>query len=392
MENNNIKKSLIAGLSIMALSVAVSTVSVAQQPKNVELSIDNENLKIETSAKSVAQVLEDIGYNFIEGSKINYDMDHKIENDMVIDINTKKNISLTNGGHQVNVTTFADTVGDLLKEENIELDEDDIVSPSKDANLKNVEAVTVDYYKEERFTKKEKIKFKLESTPTMDLNYGQEKITTKGINGEQIVTFAKTFKNGKLLDTSRVGEEVTKKPVTQKVLVGQKVIDDQIIKNETITRNNSSMYEGQSKVIQAGQTGIIRSIYKQDGEKKTLVSKEKVRDPKTRIVEVGSKKRPVVANTSGSANLYSLRDLTYHGVINWGGYKYTYYSQSVLPGYGLRIPGRHVNASGFVADGDGYIVLANSRPKGTILPTPFGYMGKVYDRGTYGNHIDVYTR
>lgn len=90
--------------------------------------------------------------------------------------------------------------------------------------------------------------------------------------------------------------------------------------------------------------------------------------------------------------LYSLRDLRFHGVIRWSGYKFTYYSQSVLPGGGLRIPGRHVNESGYVADEDGYIVLANSAPRGTVIPTPFGYYGKVYDRGTSGNHFDVYTK
>ena len=98
------------------------------------------------------------------------------------------------------------------------------------------------------------------------------------------------------------------------------------------------------------------------------------------------------AKNNDAPMLYSLRDLRFHGVINWGGYKFTYYSQSVLPGGGLRIPGRHVNESGYVADADGYIVLANSAPIGTIIPTPFGYYGKVYDRGTYGNHFDVYTR
>ncbi|MDY6086059.1 MAG: hypothetical protein SPI19_04925 [Peptoniphilaceae bacterium] len=90
--------------------------------------------------------------------------------------------------------------------------------------------------------------------------------------------------------------------------------------------------------------------------------------------------------------IYDLGDLRFQGVIYWSGYKFTYYSQSVLPGGGLNIPGRHVNEAGFVADGDGYIVLANSAPKGTIIPTPFGYYGKVYDRGTYGNHFDVYTK
>lgn len=65
---------------------------------------------------------------------------------------------------------------------------------------------------------------------------------------------------------------------------------------------------------------------------------------------------------------------------------------NVLPGGGLQIPGRHVNSNGYVADGDGYIVLANDAPKGTIFPTPFGAPGKVYDRGTAGNHLDVYVR
>lgn len=97
------------------------------------------------------------------------------------------------------------------------------------------------------------------------------------------------------------------------------------------------------------------------------------------------------AGGASSPGQFSLGALRSAGVINWGGYKFTYYSQQVLPGGGLNIPGRHVNEGGFVADGDGYIVLANDAPKGTVIKTPFGAPGKVYDRGTAGNHFDVYT-
>ena len=90
--------------------------------------------------------------------------------------------------------------------------------------------------------------------------------------------------------------------------------------------------------------------------------------------------------------LYDLQTFMFSGVINWQGLKFTYYSQSVLPGGGLQIPGRHVNKDGYVSDGDGYIVLAGSAPKGTVYDTPFGYQGKIYDRGTFGNHLDVYIR
>ena len=90
--------------------------------------------------------------------------------------------------------------------------------------------------------------------------------------------------------------------------------------------------------------------------------------------------------------LYSLSEFMRAGRISWNGYTFTYYSQSVLPGGSLNIPGRHVNADGYVSDGAGYICLAGSAPLGTVYDTPFGYQGKVYDRGTSGDHLDVYIR
>ena len=98
------------------------------------------------------------------------------------------------------------------------------------------------------------------------------------------------------------------------------------------------------------------------------------------------------SSASNSGVKISLSQFMFDGVVYSGGYKFTYYSQSVLPGGGLSIPGRHVNADGFVSDGDGYIVLAGSAPLRTVYDTPFGYKGKIYDRGTYGNHLDVYVQ
>ncbi|MBN9612964.1 MAG: hypothetical protein J0H64_05810 [Actinobacteria bacterium] len=93
-----------------------------------------------------------------------------------------------------------------------------------------------------------------------------------------------------------------------------------------------------------------------------------------------------------SGALYTLQQFMFSGAVSWGGYKFTYYSQQVLPGAGLSIPGRHVNEAGYVSDSDGYIVVAGSAPIGTVYATPFGYKGKIYDRGTVGNHLDVYIR
>lgn len=99
---------------------------------------------------------------------------------------------------------------------------------------------------------------------------------------------------------------------------------------------------------------------------------------------------------SNTQAIYSLDQFIRDGRIKWGGYEWTYYSQQVLPGGGLNIPGRHVNAYGYVSDKDGYIVLAApsswGNVKGTVYNTPFGFKGKVYDVNAGGTSLDVYIR
>lgn len=80
------------------------------------------------------------------------------------------------------------------------------------------------------------------------------------------------------------------------------------------------------------------------------------------------------------------------GVESWNGYCWTYYSELVLPGEGLDIPGRYTDYNGYVCDENDYICLASdSLPRGTVVSTPFGKDGKVYDCGCGDDYVlDVY--
>lgn len=81
----------------------------------------------------------------------------------------------------------------------------------------------------------------------------------------------------------------------------------------------------------------------------------------------------------------------YQGEIYYGGHRYTWYSEKVLPGGGLNIPGRHVNEDGYVCDEYGYVVVAScDYSQGTILDTPLGLQAKVYDICPISGTIDVY--
>ena len=93
------------------------------------------------------------------------------------------------------------------------------------------------------------------------------------------------------------------------------------------------------------------------------------------------------SSSSASGNVPNLMSA---GVVNWGGYRFTWYSQKILPGGGLNIPGRHVNGAGFVCDGDGYIVAATAFGHGTTGNSPWGAW-RSYDTGVSGNTVDLYT-
>lgn len=115
------------------------------------------------------------------------------------------------------------------------------------------------------------------------------------------------------------------------------------------------------------------------------------------VVELETIEEPVeiIEEPTPSVTNYTYTEyLTKSGGVYWNpntGLKETWYSQRVLPGGGLNIPGRHVNEEGFVCDGDGYICLASSTyAKGTVVDTSRG-IGKVYDSGCAPGTIDIYT-
>ena len=93
----------------------------------------------------------------------------------------------------------------------------------------------------------------------------------------------------------------------------------------------------------------------------------------------------------GNGASYSPNEFQNAGVIDWGDWTWTYYSEQILPGEGLDIPGRWTDSDGYVCDGDGYVCLAStSVDRYSIVETPFGRTGKVYDSGCAYGVMDVY--
>lgn len=89
--------------------------------------------------------------------------------------------------------------------------------------------------------------------------------------------------------------------------------------------------------------------------------------------------------------LYEPDEFKYLGVLDFNGWRWTWYSSHVYNN-DLGIPGQHETSEGYIVDEDEYICLASvDLSKGTIVKTPLGYFGKVYDTGCPSGILDVYT-
>lgn len=131
------------------------------------------------------------------------------------------------------------------------------------------------------------------------------------------------------------------------------------------------------------EAAVKTDIKRRNAEKKETVL-EAAEDAKTEEAETEEAEEE---NTA----LYSAEDLKFQGVIWYENHKYTWYSEKVLPGPGLNIPGRHVDENGYVCDEDDFICIATrDYEKGTEIDIPFGKKGKVYDWCPTSGTIDVY--
>lgn len=178
--------------------------------------------------------------------------------------------------------------------------------------------------------------------------------------------------------------------ITEFVWMGN--LNNQLKETNKFLTNIQLEYEEDIRVLEQQVDEVNRKFYSQslyENESPTEEEIEPLIEEEEAIQEEVVEETPVQVTTDA---LYSASYLKQMGVITWNNYRWTWYSQKVLPGGGLSIPGRHVDENGYVCDENGRICLASGFvDKGTIVSTPFGKEGCVYDYCATANTYDVYT-
>lgn len=210
------------------------------------------------------------------------------------------------------------------------------------------------------------------------------------IVGATLIALIATTKTGKIQSTEHI-YDLSSSKVDIKELTTEEVKTESTTEQKIKIETGGFMIPTTTEEMTTEEEYTTEAIMEEYFEPETTEAATEDYSLPEPIIEDTEEESTEVSEDPAAA--YSFDELIWMGVIYWGDYRWTYYSESVLPGEGLNIPGRYTDETGFVCDGNGYICLASSDLSyGTIVSTPFGRMGCVYDSGCPSGTLDVYVR
>ena len=187
------------------------------------VSLDNGS-KVEIKAKkgTVREVLIANDIPFGADDRVEPGLDTKVNGGETINIYKAHEITIVDGDTTTVRKTTYKKVGDILKELNITLGENDRVTPNLNTEVATVDTIKIVRDGKATEVKKEEIKFETKEEKD-DSKYVDEKVTkVEGKNGEKEVTYNVVRENGKEISREVVSEKVLKEATAKVVVVGTK--------------------------------------------------------------------------------------------------------------------------------------------------------------------------
>ena len=187
------------------------------------VSLDNGS-KVELKAKkgTVREVLIANDIPFGADDRVEPGLDTKVNGGETINIYKSHEITIVDGGTTTVRKTTYKKVGDILKELNITLGENDRVTSDLNKEVATVDTIKIVRDGKATEVKKEEIKFETKEEKD-DSKYVDEKVTkVEGKNGEKEVTYNVVRENGKEISREVVSEKVLTEATAKVVVVGTK--------------------------------------------------------------------------------------------------------------------------------------------------------------------------
>ncbi|MBM7606581.1 uncharacterized protein YabE (DUF348 family) [Metabacillus crassostreae] len=212
---------------------------VFKAAKPIKVAIGDERRTIWSSADTVKELIEQENLNVTEHDKINPALDTAIKNDLSLTIDKAFKIALNVGENKQQVWTTSTTVADFLKQQNVELNELDKIEPALTEELDEKSQVIVTRIEKVTDVVEEPIAFNVVQKNDSSIEKGQQKVIESGKEGKQKKHYEVVLENGKEVSRDLIKTETLEESQDRVVALGTKAV--QQTNTATVSRGNDSV-------------------------------------------------------------------------------------------------------------------------------------------------------
>ena len=185
----------------------------------------NKRLKVTTAEQTPALIAKAAGIEVFEEDKTTLSNSDNMAVDganMVMKIDRASMVNFVLYGKESVIRTHAKTVGELLKEKNIDPKKDDTLSVDRSAKI--IPGMKIELWRngKQTITAEEDVKFEVEKVQDANRDSGYREVKQVGENGKKNVTYEIEMKNGVEVSRKEIASVITKEPKKQIEIVGTK--------------------------------------------------------------------------------------------------------------------------------------------------------------------------
>ncbi len=188
----------------------------------VRLTIDGQSQRVWTTARSVSEALMMFGVR-ADGAAVSASRSARISRSGIdLEVRLPHDLTFLADGKRSELTTNAATVREALAEAGIELRPRDRLNADPMSMPADEQVLAVTRVDGKRVVQEKAIPFKTTRKKSADLFKGTTRVAKQGKVGARVLTWERTYIDGKLASRVLLSDKVAVKPVTQVLLVGTK--------------------------------------------------------------------------------------------------------------------------------------------------------------------------
>lgn len=172
--------------------------------------------------QTIGQILTLAGIVIDEAHSVDRPLDEVISEPSVITVYRLKQVTVQADGMTISVYTDLATVGELLSDQMIVIDEDDRISCAVTDPLSNDMKIVINRVDVVEEIKAESVPYETEQRKNKSMYVGESKKTVTGVNGSKDVTYRMVYVDGILESSEIINEVVTVEPINEVIEIGTK--------------------------------------------------------------------------------------------------------------------------------------------------------------------------